>query len=282
MIDQTFVNELKVSVLKYRWFTCNCYQFQLPNGKTILMDPFLPSADSDNPNFSSHYCGFLPEDLGRVDYVLLNHTHGDHIGSLKEVYELYHPRIFCHAAYAYQLCKDLDIPQRMVFPFENEKTYHFEDFTLETYTARHAGPDNPRPMSMEHIDEGTPFEELNHYGMLFNTNFIITTPNHLRIAFSSGVFDENEKYVWKVAGIDILIRQCVVEMLNGNYQKTAKEFMETPAKLLLPLHHEKAYEKIDCSDFRKNLNQYLSEQNYIGRYFMPERGRWHEICFGIA
>ena len=283
-----FEKSLVIPTLKLRWFTCNCYQFILPNGKSILTDPFLPAPDSVGWQFPEHYCGYLPEDLGSLDYVILNHTHGDHIGTLPEIYNMYLPRIFGHVGYAYQLCLDLDIPQRKVFPYENEHTYHFNDFTLETFTARHGGPENPKPPSA--MVQGGPadkFTVLNQYGTLFNTDFILTTSQGVRIGFCSGVFDENERYEWKDAKIDVLIRQCPEFMRSGDYAELAEQFMGTGAKILLPLHHEhpydhhKPYDQIDCVKFVENVNTYLAEKEYIGRMILLERGKWYNLTTGI-
>ena len=152
-MSENFCESISAEALKFRWFTCNCYQFELPGGKRILFDPFLPAEDSDGYKFAEHYCGYLPKDLEKVDYVIINHTHGDHIGSLKETYNLYKPRVLCHASVAFEIAKDEDVPQRMIFPFENEKEYIFDDFKLATITGRHGGSADPKPMREENYPE---------------------------------------------------------------------------------------------------------------------------------
>ena len=75
---------LKTSGLKFRWINGQGFEFVMPNGKTLLTDPFY-----DMPSFEEGkgmaLTGFHTEDIDHVDYVFINHTHGDHIGNLQEI-----------------------------------------------------------------------------------------------------------------------------------------------------------------------------------------------------
>lgn len=77
-------------LLKVRWSGVNFYEFVLPNGKTIVMDPYF-----DDPNNEHNEYKYTPTDLpgGKwvhgADYILLTHGHHDHTGELRSVVEEY-------------------------------------------------------------------------------------------------------------------------------------------------------------------------------------------------
>ena len=52
-----------------RWFNDACYEIRPPNGKVILVDPYIDSSPLKRLGSDA---------LSRVDYVLISHTHFDH------------------------------------------------------------------------------------------------------------------------------------------------------------------------------------------------------------
>ena len=94
---------LEVSTVKIRYFAFNCLEIKLPSGKTVVVDPCLHKEGRMS-------CGYGVEDLEGCDYVFVNHSHGDHVGSLGELYNRFHPQIMAHAATSYDLAKLYDIP----------------------------------------------------------------------------------------------------------------------------------------------------------------------------
>lgn len=76
--------------LKVRWSGVNFYEFVLPNGKTIIMDPYY-----DDPNGTHNEYKYTPTDLpgGQWvhggDYCVLTHGHADHTGEIRSVLEEY-------------------------------------------------------------------------------------------------------------------------------------------------------------------------------------------------
>ena len=275
-----FKRTLAVPSFSFRWMNANCYQFRLPDGKTFIVDPFFPDPAVE-PKWEGKSCELRPKDLEQVDYIFVNHTHGDHIGSLKETYDLFKSRILCHSATAFLLSRNLDIPQQKIFPFENERTYHFPGFTLSTYTARHVG----RP-DAEHFspgpDMGTPLERLNEVGTLFNHNFILRTASNLRIGYCAGTFDDTERYEWKQEGINVFLRQMSWHIRTNMMEDIAEDFMSTGAAVMLPLHHEEDYKYQDKNAWAQRFNEYLASKGYYGRLYMPERAKWCSITLGAV
>ena len=273
------VKTVEAAPLRFRWFTCNCYQFMFPNGKTFVVDPFLlPKGYSGDPHFG--YMGFETEDLGSADYVFVNHGHIDHIGTLKETWEKYGSRILAQDTLAAVLSRDFNISQTAFFPYAWNQTYDFGDFTLTTLPARHNG--NRRPSERIDINVEEPFQEAGFLGTLFNTNFILETPNHVRIGFCAGVFrdGEIEKNCWKGKGCNIFIRQYGGRFRRNDAEGLAREFMETGASILLPMHQERIYTDIAAEDINgmiEKVNAILEAKGYAGRALAPQCGHWYTV-----
>ena len=82
-------------LLKVRWSGVNFYEFVLPNGKTIVMDPYF-----DDPNDEHNEYKYTPTDLPGgewvhgADVVLLTHGHFDHIIGVPEVKRAFHLPVY--------------------------------------------------------------------------------------------------------------------------------------------------------------------------------------------
>lgn len=275
--------------LSLRWLNVNCYEIKLPGGKTVVTDPFLPHETDELPLWRDNACGYTAEDLEGADYAIVGHSHGDHLGSVHEVFDRFGCAVLCHKAYAIHMTTSLMIPQQLVFPMEGEQRYEFEDFTLETCTARHlySGPrdENGKPVRLKEIrcsSKGTPFEPLSVYGGMFNTDYILTTGSNLRIAFCSGDFPDHQRRRWADAGIQILLRQCDQYVRDNAAQAMADDILAAGAELTLPLHHERYYDTPAFTEFAAAVNQELAARNYPGRFFLPRRGTWYQLGVRIA
>ncbi len=275
------VTSVTVPALSIRWWNANCYEFKFPDGTTVLTDPLLPDVNAPEPNFARYACGYTVADLdNKIDYVLINHAHGDHVGNLPEVFERFHPIVMCHSAYAYSLCKDLDIPFTYVIPFDHEQTFDFDSFKVKMHTCRHYS--NLNPPSKGGPDKGTRFERLNEYGSLFNTNFVFTTPNNFRISLCAGLFEADERNALVPESLNVLIRQCGTTIKLGLPELLAEQFMATGASVLFPLHHEKCYPENDLNDFVAQVNKILEEKKYFGKMILPQRGKWYTLSVGAT
>ncbi len=55
-------------------------------GKVLLIDPWI---------FTNPYCPDSQKQLDRVDWILLTHGHGDHLGDLIEIAKKHNPQVVC-------------------------------------------------------------------------------------------------------------------------------------------------------------------------------------------
>lgn len=260
--------------IRFRWFTCNCTEVRLPNGKYIVFDPFL--VDPKDEKFGKDWsCGYTPADLEGADYIIINHTHFDHILQLKEVYERFdHPRILCHINIAIYLAGCFGIDERDIFPFESHDTYNFGDFILETSEERHTLYPVPRPPV--DMSKPTTLDFLGAYGWMLNTNFLLRLPDGETIGFCAGEWDTIARNRWRDIHPNILFRQ------RTNWKMTpaalAQEILDVGCQTAIPLHHNNAYDlryDYDFCEFTAQVNDELKKFGSNTVFLNPERGKWY-------
>ena len=115
---------MKVNGVKFRYINGQCYEFILPSGKHLLLDPYI--SDQTLPGFRE----FKIDEIERCDYVLLTHSHWDHTSDLGNVCNRFDSKLFCGAPVAAELSEYFKIKPGRIYPFENMDVYETEDFTL--------------------------------------------------------------------------------------------------------------------------------------------------------
>ena len=80
-----YQTSIAVPILRFRWIHAQCFQFELPGGKILMTDPFFPQ----NPKAWKEVCtpAFDADELGKVDYVTINHSHFDHTANLPDLFK---------------------------------------------------------------------------------------------------------------------------------------------------------------------------------------------------
>ena len=288
---------MTASPLRLRWFTENCFEIKLANGKTIVIDPMLPKKpDPNNPQMlDSFYSGYTVENLEGADYVIINHTHGDHTAQLREVYERFEPIVICHETVAMKLAEFYNIPPRKMFPYVANQYYDFGDFSLETFPGLHSGSrkdvgfvESWAENMKRHADEKETW--LGVAGSMFNTNFIINTYDNISIAFNAGEFTPVLKNAWNNRRPNILLKH-LVHIERDNPLETMADIIQTVgAQLTLPMTHQRgcmdleyAYKgKFDINEYADLVNEMLSKRGLSSRMFSPQSGKWHTLNVSLV
>lgn len=270
------------SSLKLRWINAQCFEFKLHNGTTILTDPFF-----DMPLFvrekGHSIMDFSVEDIEGADYIFINHTHGDHIYNLKQVYDKFNSKIICHSSVALEIAKSFEIPLTSIYPVDFDGHYIFPGFTLDTFHGTHheINSDYNKMISSNFISTGSHVEnKLNILGSIFNVNFLLTLSSGLRIAFVGGNDDGMNNRFSNIKP-NILIRNKMASSNDFDHvaERYVENFIESGAQILIPMHLEAwINERPDfVNDLISDMNEILRKRNLVGRAKLLSRLKWYNL-----
>ena len=268
--------------IRYRWFIENCHEFVLPSGEVLLVDPMLPPAE--DKHWAGFYSGYTPDDLQRVDYVFISHTHGDHIAQLKEVVTKFNPFILGNTSTLTMLAKALDLPVRKFIPMVDYQTYDFGSFKFTPYPGTHVATLGDQPISeakarfAAHDDFKTEEEaDCMAFGTCFNNNFLLEAPGGIRIAFIQGQYTALTKYAFMHMSPTLVIRQLSrIDLFPQIYDELLECIEDTQTGLTAFMcHHHKEKDPVKTA---AQLNADLEAKGSLSRVFVPEKGRWMKVC----
>lgn len=284
-------------LLKVRWSGVNFYEFVLPNGKTIVMDPYF-----DDPNDTHNEYKYTPTDLpggkwvNGADYILLTHAHFDHTGELPSVLEEYPG--------AHVVAPEHAMPS-LIFQHENKISYSnhyfdaagahdkfvFHGFTLETCRSNHNLSKGPvggvlNPEKYLNADGSVNFYAL--WAMIYEReimNMKITTDEGFTILIwnsemqPDGIGFESRSYFYKDANPDLFMYQVAGASLgydrrNPNCEHMGKFIASVKAKAALPEHQQHfSYNELDL--MADKFSDVCNSQGVGTHFFTPETGVWY-------
>ena len=273
------------SALKFRWINGQCFEFQFPNGKTLITDPWY---QCEGPMGAKCPPGFTTEDLEGGDYLFVNHGHGDHTANIQDVVDRFHSTVISHSANCMELAKAFSIPLTSIYPVDFEGTYYFDGFIMETHHGTHHKQPSDYKTTLERTAKmgmpGTP--DLNALGGMFNMNFILTTDQGMRIAFIGGDDDGMLKRLQGKNKPNIVIRNKMAssKVKTNVAEDFAEWFAGADMQLLVPMHYETwltedpefAQKMID------DMNKIMEEKGMMGRVAGMERGKWYTLDLAIT
>lgn len=271
-----YQTSIAVPILRFRWIHAQCFQFELPGGKILMTDPFFPQ----NPKAWKEVCtpAFDADGLGKVDYVTINHSHFDHTANLPDLFKQARPTVICDRIFARELSATFQVPEACIRPIVPGLTYHFDDFTLNTFSGNHTDLG-----TVSNFDGGKMFADpenpmigpLNSYGCLYNTNYAFTLKNGFFIGFAAGVDLTDLQAAWKNRRPGLLLRQRIATASAESY---AEECASLGAQLVLPMHQDASCaENSDMNLFAQKVNGRLVQKNCTARMFNPQRLKWYSL-----
>lgn len=271
-----YQTSIAVPILRFRWIHAQCFQFELPGGKILMTDPFFPQ----NPKAWKEVCtpAFDADELGKVDYVTINHSHFDHTANLPDLFKQARPTVICDRIFARELSAAFQVPEACIHPIVPGLTYHFDDFTLNTFSGNHTDLG-----TVSNFDGGKMFADpenpmigpLNSYGCLYNTNYAFTLKNGFFIGFAAGVDLTDLQVAWKNRRPGLLLRQRIATASAESY---AEECASLGAQLVLPMHQDASCaENSDMNLFAQKVNGRFVQKNCTARMFNPQRLKWYSL-----
>ncbi|MBT9777504.1 MBL fold metallo-hydrolase [Clostridium sp. MCC353] len=265
--------------IKIRWIYAACYEIKLPNGITIVTDPFItPKVPAGE---------FCLDQMEGADYILLTHTHYDHISDLKELTLRFHSKIVGGSIAMRELIRVFDLPFDSMYPVNAGETLIFPEFRLEVSRARHNLLNKPElPASdlcgaSKRIYGVDGFDEIQAYGYIESLDFMITCSDNTRIMMASGISALlNGFQTAKEKAPNILLRQTANQQPPEEYGQMLSKYH---AAVTLPFHHENLERKGGwvLSEYMDQAGQALRKINPASVLLNPEPYRWYQIGYEI-
>lgn len=276
------------SCLKFQFINCQCFEILLPNGKTIVTDPCYDFPRENQMQKLFGLEGFHTSDLEGCDYVILNHTHGDHIANLGEVIERFSPKVICHSGVAAEIAEAYqDMELTSIYPVDYDGVYEFDGFRMETFHGEHKPQRFTFRKSMEEGDviSGDPrLTRLHTLGGFYNLNYLLTLDQGLRIAFIGGTDDGMCERLRRLrpnlAFRNKLANDMDVEKVAGEWYSFMKE---SHCQFVVPMHFE-VWENLEPGFSEKTFeraNEMAREAKLKTRMVPVVRTKWYRLDMGI-
>lgn len=270
--------------LKFRFINCQCFEIQLPNGKTIVTDPCYDFPHENKMQQLFGLDGFCTSDIEGCDYVILNHTHGDHIANLGEVIRRFSPKVICHSGVAAEIAAAYeDMELTSIYPVDYDGVYYFDGFQLETFHGEHKPQRFTFGRTMEEGDviSGDPrLTRLHALGGFYNMNYVLTLDNGFRAAFVGGTDDGMKERLRSIrpnlAFRNKLANDMDVEKVAGEWLSFMRESF---SQIVVPMHFE-VWENTQPGFSRQTFdraNELAEEEGILARILPVERTKWYEI-----
>ena len=287
-------------LVKLRWSGVNFYEFVLPNGKTIVMDPYF-----DDPNDAHNEYKYTPTDLpagewvNGADVILLTHGHFDHTGNLAEVLEKYpdaHIIIPEHTIPSVIVDQNVDYFSHYFTEAGAHDMFEFDGVTIETCRSNHNIGRAVNPLKRAGVDpNGRLYEDENGNVDFFKIwkwiyerelmNLKITTEEGFTILLwnsqmgADGIGYETRKYFYRDAHPDLFMYQVAGASFGGNRRNPdcgpmGRFIAEVKAKTAVPEHQQHfSYDELD--KMAEKFAACCDEAGQETTFLTPETGVWY-------
>lgn len=273
---------MKSCSMKIRAFNVGaCVEFLLPNGKTVLVDPYFPN-DGEIGCFENSV-------ITACDYIIITHTHLDHDKDLGYLYDKFHPIVLCPAACAEELMLFHGLNAGDTILVNHGQHFSFEGFTLEFYETKHTYRgrlNQERDIAWERFGiKG--HKRLDLLGDFHSLNFFLTTSHGFRTAMISGLDEWNDIFdICRQQQPNLLIRQNAMRDKMTNEQAGPKEYamrlMKYHAQIAMPFHQDvslKAMGKETLAEYFAEVQKHLKTLDPAMQFVVPKAGVWYDFGF---
>jgi L-ascorbate metabolism protein UlaG (beta-lactamase superfamily) len=266
---------METKPLKIRWLNDACYQILLPNGKSLLIDPYIDE---------SPYRVLSSEDIQSADYILVSHTHFDHVLDIAKISERFDSKIFVGQASGLELARCYDIPSYRMFWCSAGTRLEMPDFTLDCYSGKHTKLGDfdrpsrwPENIRKDGLDPNT--VTLNMLGSYEYMIYRLTLPDHTRILVWGGGATEEAIAQAKEFQPDISIAQLPRETTD----QVARLYAAIGGKIIFPHHHDFFMNKGE--EGMRVIQETVDKTSQLAPFTLvvcPQKGKWYSIKTGVT
>jgi L-ascorbate metabolism protein UlaG (beta-lactamase superfamily) len=269
-----------------RWLGTACFEIVLPNGKTLVIDPFVDDAVSA-PITSDQFEG--------CDYLFLTHGHYDHILDAGKLAARFNPIIYCSQLVSESLSLHLGVNSDQIRTVTAGEIVRANGMTIEVIQGTHVDflsdynrltgkvfqPDMPikeaiettitktfetdwRPPRIEEWMEKFPQGE--------QINFVIQLDQRPRIYMAGTRADEDQIKIAGTVNADITLLQVPpANALKGLEKSTADLAIASGCQVCVPQHHDpllRGAKKTDLSTLRTLLSGIRFQELVPGKWYV--------------
>lgn len=274
--------------ISFRFINCQCFELKLPDGTTIITDPCYDFPHESRMQQLFKLDDFHTDDIEGCDYVILNHTHGDHIANLGEIIKKFSPKVICHSGVASAIAEAYDdMELTSIYPVDYDGTYYFRGFRLETFHGEHKPQRFTYKGSMQEgdvISTDPKLTKLHTLGSFYNMNYLLTLDNGFRIAFvggtDDGMADRLRQLRPNIALRNKLANDMDIDKVAGEWFSFMKE---SQSQFVIPMHFE-VWENEQPGFTEKTVdkaNELAEKAGLLTRIFYPVRTKWYNLEMSI-
>jgi L-ascorbate metabolism protein UlaG (beta-lactamase superfamily) len=269
-----------------RWLGTACFEIVLPDGKTVVIDPFVDDAVS-SPITSDQFEG--------CDYLFLTHGHYDHILDTGKLAVRFNPIIYCSQLVSKSLSNHLGVNPDQIRTVTAGDTVRENGMTIEVIQGTHVEfiSDYIRLTGKE-IQPGTSIKEAieTTLTMTFETdwrpprieewmekfpqgeqlNYVFETDQGPRVYMAGTRPDSNQINLAGDVQADITLLQVPpANALEGLEKSTAELAIASGCQVCVPQHHDpllKGAKKTDLSTLKKLLAGIRFQELVPGKWYV--------------
>ena len=280
--------------LRMRWLGTACFEIVLPNGKTLVIDPFVDDAVSA-PITSDQFEG--------CDYLFLTHGHYDHILDAGKLAARFNPIIYCSQLVSESLSLHLGVNSDQIRTVTAGEIVRANGMTIEVIQGTHVDflsdynrltgkkfqPDTPIKEAIEttitktfETDWRPPrIEEwMKKFPQGEQLNYVYQPDEGPRIYMAGTRPDPNQIKIARDARADITLLQVPpANALKGLEKSTADLAIASGCRVCVPQHHDpllKGAKRTDLSILKTLLPGIRFQELVPGKWYVFDRKQLNE------
>ncbi len=257
-----------------------CHEIILSDGTAILMDPYFSRTDNEK----------WLETIQKADYILLTHAHFDHDIDVGYLVKKFSSKVIVGAFCAMDVMKFHHIPYDNLIPATPGEMFHFPEFTLYAYRAKHNNNGGRIYAPSDDIAKNAVglegHQACDIWGSVESLDFSLVTGDNFRIMEVAGETFWNDAFLRADEfHPDLLIRQAGrrVKGVQVEPAALAELFLRYHAPVVIPAHYDMLLKKMG----REKTDAYFAEVGKVmaeksaSRLLVPECGRFYHIGVSV-
>ncbi len=262
--------------MRIRWIDISCFELETDEGKRVVTDPYIDAC----PN---HPIG--ADEVKAMDYILITHTHVDHLTDLNLFFEKYRPRILASPLAGMRLVELMDLSGQCVYGMDHGECLDFGDLAFTRISGHHTIPNRrERHLTRESVvadafecmypaGKAGIYRKLMCSGYHDFSSFYIRTPDNTGILFWGGTVGHEDVEKARMFHPDLILMQ-----IPSNPMEEIAEFVKaTGASYVIPHHHDTYFGVRDVEQMMRDLEETVCRVNPQVRVLPLEQGKWYEF-----